>query len=133
MSNSKAYMEKWRVTHKIEIAEQKKNWWAKYPLRRVWVSMRQRCYNLNDKGYKYYGGRGISVCDAWADYKTFEKWALENGWQKGLTIDRINNNGNYEPNNCQFITQSENNKKRRMRHSPQPRGIDGRFYSQGKE
>jgi len=73
--------------------------------------MKRRCCDPNRNQYERYGGRGIIVCDAWLDYKTFEKWALENGWQKGLTIDRIDNDGNYEPDNCQFITRSENSKK----------------------
>jgi len=79
----------------------------------VWCSMKYRCYGLKSQIYKYYGGRGIKICDEWKnDFITFRGWALANGYQENLTIDRINNNGNYEPNNCQWITASENSKKR---------------------
>ena len=82
----------------------------------VWKSMKDRCYNLKSKVYKYYGGRGITVCPEWADkyngFVNFRDWSLSNGYQEGLTIDRINNNVNYNPNNCQWITQKENNRKK---------------------
>jgi hypothetical protein len=78
----------------------------------VWCTMKNRCYSENWHKYKRYGLRGIEVCDKWRDnYSTFKQWALENGYKEGLTIDRINNNGNYEPNNCQWITQGENTLK----------------------
>ena len=76
-----------------------------------WLSMKLRCTNPKDKAYRRYGGRGIKICDEWLDYMKFKHWALENGYEPGLTIDRIDNDGNYEPDNCQFITQSENSKK----------------------
>jgi hypothetical protein len=79
--------------------------------------MKYRCFNEGNKNYPCYGGRGISICDEWLDYETFEKWALANGWQHGLTIDRINNDGNYEPSNVQFITQSDNTKRRFIKAS----------------
>jgi len=83
---------------------------------RIWASMKSRCLNPNDYHYQYYGKRGIIVCNAWKnDYLAFKKWALANGYKPGLTIDRINNDGNYEPDNCQFLTRSENTRKA-MRH-----------------
>lgn len=79
----------------------------------IWAGIKQRCNNSNSTGYKYYGGRGITYCDGWEDYVTFRDWALENGYDDILCIDRIDNDGNYEPNNCQFITNEENVRKRK--------------------
>ena len=73
--------------------------------------MKARCYSLNFKSYARYGGRGVRVCKEWLDAATFMVWAEANGFKPGLTIDRIDNDGNYEPGNCQFITRSENTKK----------------------
>jgi len=71
--------------------------------------MKERCYNITHKDYKYYGGRGITMCDEWKnDVKIFYNWAIINGWKKDLEIDRHNNNGNYEPDNCRFIIHKEN-------------------------
>jgi len=78
----------------------------------VWDSMIQRCCNSKSKAYKWYGGRGITVCNEWKeDYLTFKKWALENGWKKNLYIDRINNDGGYNFNNCRFVDRITNNRK----------------------
>ncbi len=77
--------------------------------------MIQRCTNPNDAGYANYGGRGISVCDEWKnDRKSFVNWALSSGYRKGLSIDRIDPNGNYCPENCVFATSKEqcNNERR---------------------
>ena len=82
-------------------------------LYRSWIAMKQRCLNVNNIAYKYYGGRGIRVCDEWEnDYLAFKEWASVNGYANNLTIDRINNDGNYKPSNCQWITQAKNNQKR---------------------
>lgn len=73
-----------------------------------WLNMRQRCNNPNDSFYKDYGGRGIKVCNEWdTSFENFYEWALNNGYEEGLTIDRIDVNGNYEPSNCRFITMAE--------------------------
>lgn len=66
--------------------------------------MHDRCVNSNSQAWRYYGERGISVCEEWADYKTFRVWALTNGYRKGLTLDRADNDGNYEPGNCRWVT-----------------------------
>jgi hypothetical protein len=78
----------------------------------LWASIKRRCYNKKQKTYKYYGGKGIIICDEWKnDFPEFLKWCLNNGYRKKLEIDRINSNGNYAPDNCQFITKSENIRK----------------------
>lgn len=84
--------------------------WSKHylsgnPLYYVWNGIKQRCSNLNASEYENYGGRGISICDEWKnDFKSFYDWAILNGYQRGLSIDRINANGNYEPSNCRWTT-----------------------------
>jgi hypothetical protein len=73
----------------------------------IWKSMRLRCNNPKSNHYDRYGGRGITICDEWSDYSVFERWALENGYNDKLTIDRIDFDGNYEPSNCRWITQKQ--------------------------
>lgn len=83
-------------------------------LYRIWCCMKSRCYNKNLKAYKDYGMRGIQVCKEWLnDFRKFENWALNNGYQENLTIDRIDNDGNYEPSNCRWITREMQNKNKR--------------------
>lgn len=82
-------------------------------LYRIYCAMKTRCFNKNTLSYKYYGKRGIGVCKEWLDdFTIFEKWALENGYQKTLTLDRIDINSNYTPDNCKWTTYKEqaNNK-----------------------
>lgn len=84
------------------------------PLYQVWYDMKNRCSNQKCNHYQYYGGRGISVCDEWSNsLQSFIEWASENGYKKGLQLDRINSNGNYEPCNCRFISLKENMRNRR--------------------
>jgi len=74
-----------------------------------------RCYSKGDQDYKRYGGRGIIVCNEWKNsYGAFKFWAILNGYRKGLTIDRVDNNGNYEPQNCQWIPGGENSRKAQL-------------------
>lgn len=76
--------------------------------------MHTRCYNQNDEHYKDYGGRGIIICEVWKNnYINFYEWAINNGYNDNLTIDRIDVNGNYEPDNCRWTTvQAQQNNKR---------------------
>lgn len=84
-----------------------------HPLYRIRSGMLFRCHNPKSTFFHRYGGRGIEVCPVWrASAATFIEWALANGWQPGLTIDRINNDGNYEPANCRFVSRGENARKR---------------------
>lgn len=71
---------------------------------RKWQSMKARCGNPNTPHYSYYGGRGIRVCEEWEnDFSAFYKWSVENGYKDGLSLDRIDFNGNYEPGNCRWV------------------------------
>lgn len=78
------------------------------PLFTVWKGMIARCENEKNKDYHRYGGKGIKVCAEWHEPSKFVSWARENGWTKGLQLDRIDNNGNYEPDNCHFISPKDN-------------------------
>lgn len=79
----------------------------------TWRNMKQRILNPNNKGYKDYGGRGITICNEWLEFIPFRDWALSNGYAEGLQINRIINEGNYEPSNCNFVTSAENCQSRR--------------------
>jgi len=79
----------------------------------TWQNMKQRCLNPNHPKYKRYGGRGIAICDEWLKIEGFLAWASQAGLKDGMTIDRIDNDGNYEPDNCRIVTTAENSRKKR--------------------
>lgn len=92
---------------------EKPNSIRKHKLYRVYYAIKQRCYNVKDKHYNHYGERGIKMCDEWLKYEDFLSWALTHGYKKGLQLDRINCNGNYEPSNCRWVDSSTNNYNKR--------------------
>jgi len=97
-----------RVTHGCDRSDRQTR------LYEIWKNMKQRCYHSNNQAYKDYGGRDVRICDEWkGGFVTFKKWALSNGYRDNLTIDRINNNGNYKPSNCKWSTMTEQNRNRR--------------------
>lgn len=82
---------------------------------KIWIDIKKRCYNINSINYKNYGGRGITICDEWKnDFMPFYNWSMNNGYTDKLSIDRINNDGNYEPSNCRWVdkfTQANNTRR----------------------
>lgn len=87
-------------------------------LYRIWTNMKSRCTNPNIAAFKDYGGRGITVCAEWSDsFEAFRDWATANGYRDDLTLDRIDNDGNYEPENCRWedrLVQGNNSRKNRL-------------------
>jgi hypothetical protein len=80
----------------------------------IWGSIKSRTLNPKYKDYKDYGGRGITICEEWLDIHNFYNWAMSNGYSDDLTIDRINNDGNYEPSNCRWATKTMQNRNQRI-------------------
>lgn len=86
------------------------------PLHNAWKNMMQRCENPHDKQYRLYGGRGVRICENWHNFEYFKNWALDNGYEVGLTIDRRNNNEGYDPDNCRWVSQVTQQNNRRNNH-----------------
>lgn len=96
-------------------------------IRNTWIAMKQRCYYTKGEKYKTYGAKGISVCKEWKnDFKSFLLWSVNNGFKDGLTLDRIDNDGDYTPLNCRWTTssiQARNTKKIRKNNKSGYRGV----------
>lgn len=89
----------------------------KHRLYRIFNGMKSRCYNPNATGYKNYGGRGITICYEWlSDYFNFYDWAMSSGYEDGLTIDRIDNDLGYSPDNCRWMTRADQNRNKRKKN-----------------
>ena len=86
---------------------------SKTRLYTTWENMKTRCFNKNNKAYKWYGALGVTVCTEWLKFENFQQWAENSGYREDLTIERINPFGNYEPSNCTWIPKNEQRKNQR--------------------
>lgn len=121
------------LKHRIVKRHRYLNHWKHQRIRCIYNMILSRCYDENSNGYEYYGKKGIKVCEEWLkDEKQFERWALDNGYEETLTIDRINEIEDYSPNNCRWITLEENAKWKSTTNKIEVNGIvdSGRGWSQ---
>jgi hypothetical protein len=106
--------------------------WNNQRIGKIFCDMKSRCYNTSDKTYRYYGAKGIKICQEWLNNpKEFEKWSMQNGYTDNLTIDRVNSNKDYCPENCRWITLKDNAKYKSTTHLITVNGIThtGREWS----
>lgn len=102
----------WASVKSHRMYEKKNEWPYRKRIRRLFSVMKQRCYNPKATRYEYYGGKGITICDEWLKSPdAFYIWSITHGYEEGLTIDRIDPDKNYEPNNCRWITREENSRR----------------------
>ena len=93
---------------------------SKTPLYRRWKAMRERCNSTSAHNYRWYGGRGVTVCKEWdTNFFAFKTWALDNGYSRDMELDRINNDGSYSPENCRWVTKLTNLENRAAYLSPE--------------
>jgi hypothetical protein len=96
--------------------QHRKHGFTKTRLYRIFYKMKERCYRPTNDNYKYYGGLGIKICDEWLnDFNSFAQWAITNGYEEHLTIDRIENEKDYCPENCRWVTIQEQQRNKRKR------------------
>ena len=104
---------------------------SNHKLHSVWDDMKSRCYNKSHKNYKHYGKRGIKICNEWFhNFKSFYDWSIASGWENSVQIDRIDVNGNYEPNNCRWVTKQQNLFNKRPTGKSKYKGVS--FVSKNK-
>ena len=123
---NREYMRRKRESDPAKIAE----WRHRGALYVVWANMLKRVglkYKATPKEIKDYASRGISVCDQWREFGPFRDWALDNGYKRGLFIDRIDNDSGYSPDNCRFVTRKENNRNTRATIFVQYKGETRKF------
>lgn len=92
-------------------------------LYRIWIAMKQRCDNPRKWNYQYYGGKGVTYCEEWKDFVAFKTWAESNGYAEDLSIDRIDFNRGYSPDNCRWVTQSVQAANRKVKGSTEYIGV----------
>ena len=115
--------------NRIKISESnKKHGMINTRLYSIWRGMKKRTTNIHNQAYPRYGGRGITICDEWKnDFMSFYNWAILNGYSEELSIDRIDNDGNYEPSNCRWATRTIQSRNQRI-HKNNTSGYKGVYY-----